>query len=48
MTICELRKQFPHHEFYFFKDGKELNKAPFYHAKIKSYEVHKNAIFIDM
>lgn len=48
ITICQLRSMFPHHEFCFFKDGKELQKAPFYHAVIKAYEVVKDAVFIEM
>ena len=58
MTIAELRKKYPHSEFYFFKDGYELQKAPFYHSKIKSYrfvmtwskesECLKDTIFIDL
>ena len=48
MTICGLRKQYPYHEFYFFKDGREMRKAPFFHDKIKDYEVKRNYIFIEM
>lgn len=48
ITICQLRKMFPHHEFYFFKNGKEIPKSPFVHDIIKSYKVKKNAIFIEM
>lgn len=49
MTICELRKIYPLHDFYFFKDGYELRKSPFYHAKIKSFEiVNVDTIFVYM
>lgn len=49
MTICNLREKYPHHNFYFFKDGYEMMRAPFYHAKIKSFEViNENTIFIEM
>ena len=48
MTISELRKIFPHSDFYFFENGKEMRKAPFYHAKIKSYEVKGDTVFIEM
>ena len=49
MTIAELRKQFPSHSFMFFKNGWELQKAPFFHDKIKSFrEVGENSIFIEM
>jgi hypothetical protein len=39
MTICELRKFYPHHEFYFFKDNKEVAKSPFFHQKIQGFKV---------
>lgn len=48
MTICELRKQFPHSDFYFFENGYEMRKAPFFHSRIKSYEVKGEAVFIYM
>ena len=49
MTICELRKIYPHHEFYFFVNEKEVAKAPFIHDKIKGYKViNDNTIFIDI
>lgn len=49
MTICELRKKFPCHDFYYFKDGKELQKAPFYHSPIKGYQIiDDDTIFIDL
>ena len=48
VKICDLRRMFPHHDFYFFEDGKALQKAPFYHAVIKSYKVVRNAVFIEM
>ena len=48
MTICELRKQYPHADFYFFENGREMRKAPFYHARIKSYKVVGDALFIEM
>lgn len=48
MTIRELRKLYPHSDFYFFENGREMRKAPFYHAKIKSFKVVKDALFIEM
>lgn len=48
MTICQLRKQFPYIDFYFFEDGYEMQKAPFFHATIKSFEVKVDSIFIYM
>lgn len=48
MTICELRKQFPSKEFYFFENGREMRKSPFYHSKIKSFEIKGDYIFIEM
>lgn len=49
MTICELRKKYPCHDFYFFEDGYELRKSPFYHAKIKSFEVvNADTIFVHL
>ncbi len=48
ITVCNLRSMFPHHDFYFFKGGKELQKAPFYHAVIDSYEVVRDAVYIEM
>ena len=49
MTIAELRKQFPHSEFFFFENGKQMMKAPFYHARIKSYDIiNENKIFIEV
>ena len=49
MTICELRKTYPHHDFYFFKDGYEMKKAPFFHDKIKSFSIkNEDTIFIEM
>lgn len=49
MTICDLRKKYQRHNFYFFKDGHEIMKMPFYHASIKSFEViSADTIFIYM
>lgn len=49
MTINDLRKLYPHHEFYFFENGKELSKAPFIHSKIKGFEIiNGNNIFVDL
>lgn len=49
MTINELRKFYPHHEFYFFENEKEVAKAPFIHTKIKGFKViNDNTIFIDL
>ena len=48
MTINDLRKEFPHYCFYFFKNGWELDKAPFLHTIIKSYEVKTNCVFIEI
>lgn len=49
MTICELRKMYPCHDFYFFKDGYELRKAPFYHAEIKDFKVvNVDTVFVYM
>lgn len=47
MTVCELRKMFPYHDFYYFKDGHELRKAPFFHATFKSFsEINADTVFI--
>jgi hypothetical protein len=49
MTIAELRKNYPHSEFYFFKDGLEMRKAPFYHSEIKGFEeVNSYTVFVHM
>ena len=49
MTICDVRKKYQRHNFYFFKDGYEISKCPFYHARIKSFEViNADTIFIYM
>ena len=49
MTINELRKFYPHHEFYFFENEKEVAKAPFIHTKIKGFKViNDTTIFIDL
>lgn len=47
MTVKDLRKQYPSHEFYFFKDGVEYRKAWLF-SKIKSYEEVKNALIIEV
>lgn len=52
MTIAELRKIYPSHDFYFFRNGIEI-RSPFYHDHIESYEEHngKNGpgyVFINM
>lgn len=48
ITICQLRREYPHHDFYFFKDGKELQKAPFFHSLVKSFEVKNGYVFIEI
>jgi hypothetical protein len=49
MTINDLRKFYPHHEFYFYENGKGLVKAPFIHTKIKGFKIYNdNMIFIDL
>lgn len=49
MTIKNLREFYPFHDFYFFKDGKELEKAPFYHSPIKGFRVvNDDTIFVDV
>ena len=47
MTICQLRKQYPHHEFIFFRGDAEMAKAPFLHDEIQSFRViSEDAIFV--
>lgn len=47
MTICQLRKQYPHHEFVFFRGDAEMAKAPFLHDEIQSFRViSEDAIFV--
>lgn len=47
MTIKELRKFYPHHEFYFFKNEKEVANSPFFHQEIKGFKViNDNVIFV--
>lgn len=48
MSINELRKQYPSKDFYFFRDGREMRKAPFLHDKVKSFEVKGDNVFIEM
>lgn len=48
MSINDLRKQYPSKDFYFFRDGLEMRKAPFLHDKIKSFEVKGDSVFIEM
>ena len=49
ITICQVRKMFPHSDFFFFKNGHEMQKAPFYHTTIKSYDViNEYTIFINI
>lgn len=49
MTINDLRKFYPHHEFCFFKNEKEVANSPFIHTKIKGFQViNDNTIFIDL
>lgn len=49
MTIKDVRKMYPHSDFYFFKDGFQMRKAPFYHSEIKDYEeVNSYTVFIHM
>lgn len=49
MTIKELRKFYPHHEFFFFENDKEVAKAPFIHTTIKGFKViSDNTIFVDL
>lgn len=47
-TICELRKLFPGHDFYFFENGLAMQKSPFFHATVKSFSVKHNSVFIEM
>lgn len=48
-TIAELRKEYPHCEFYFFHNGWEMQKAPFYHARVKGVKkINENTLFIEM
>ena len=47
MTIRELRKFYPHHEFYFFKNEKEVANSPFYNNQIKGFKVvNDNTVFV--
>ena len=47
MTIKNLRSFYPHHDFYFFNDDKEVQKQPFYHSPIKGFEIKsKYTIFV--
>ena len=47
MTICQLRKQYPHHEFLFFRGDAEMAKAPFLHDEIQSFRViSEDTIFV--
>ncbi len=48
MTVNELRKQYPSKDFYFFRNGYKMQKAPFLHDRIKSFEVKGDSIFIEM
>ncbi len=49
MTIANLRSLYPHHEFLFFENDKELQKAPFYHSPIKGFKIiNDSTIFIDL
>lgn len=48
MSINDLRKQYPSKDFYFFRNGYEMRKAPFLHDKIKSFEVKGDNVFIEM
>lgn len=49
MSIMDLRRKFPHHDFYFFKDGFEMKKSPFIHSPIKSFEIkNDDTIFVEM
>lgn len=49
MTINQLRQKYPHADFYFFKNGLGMSRAPFLHDTIKSYTVgSRGAIFIEM
>lgn len=49
MTINQLRKFYPHHEFFFFENDKEVRKAPFIHTVIKGFEViNENTIFVNL
>ena len=48
MSINDLRKQYPGKDFLFFRDGREMRRAPFLHDKIKSYEVVGDSVFIEM
>ena len=48
MSILNLRRLHPGKDFYFFRDGREMRKAPFLHDKIKSYEVIGDSVFIEM
>lgn len=48
MTIADLRKKYPWQSFYFFRDGYEMRKAPFYHDRIKGYEDKGDYVFVHM
>lgn len=49
MTISNIRKLYPHHDFYFFKGKHEMVKSPFFHAVVKKFEViDEDTIFIYM
>lgn len=47
MTVSDLRKQYPSHEFYFFKDGSEYKSAWLF-SLVKSYEEVRNALMIEV
>lgn len=47
MTVKDLRKQFPSHEFYFFKDGVECRKAWLF-TQVKSYGEVRNTLMIEV
>jgi hypothetical protein len=48
MTVNELRKLYPSKDFYFFRNGYKMQKSPFLHDRIKSFEVKGDSIFIEM
>ncbi len=53
MTVAQVRKENPSAELLFFKDGMEMQKAPFLHDQIKEFEVKKyesgrTVAYIDM
>lgn len=49
MTVNDLRKKYPSHDFVFFKNGFVITPKSYYiHYEVKGYSVFSSAIFIDL